>query len=387
MQLRAMSSGSKSEDSFRFGDERRRIRVGTILVRWRALRISAAFLVLTTVLVGRASGDGETAHREPSQVLAGMMSCIESLHSGAFTATWDRSPVPGTDTQAQYFVVFDFDSGKFRFDLHYTPSNRRIQEIRRSDERILHVVGSKIIDRRPPGEDTAVAGAVPLDPRVVGLVSQSEFHFGATLGWFKHFLDTDVPAAKIADDGDGLYRITWEKTEKKVFDGETYFTLFRRITWVNANHGFTPSRTEVWYGGGRRPDDDLKRLAAVDARWIKRGDTWVPVECVLKCESPVQEEDRISIAWQAVNSPVAESAFTPEGLNAPPETLIGNQKSGPMVIESRVGAPTIDDIKTESTRQTNIWLWCVGSAIGLVSIAALVRRRAVAARTGPRSAG
>lgn len=339
----------------------------------------AAALCIEFARIGdaRARGDVEKAKPVPAdeaaRVVAAFWSARQDLHTGVCRVRWHYVFPPHIDETAHYTVAFDFDRDLLRYDKREEERNRRIQEVRRPDERLLTVSGSHVVSRKPPGEEIAVGGAIPIDPRVIGLENIPGFMLGATWRSVREVQSKFGDPTASQEDG-GVFRVNWEFTEPltvKVKDGPPINVVqrFHTTLWIDTIRGFTPVRQVYQFSIDGQKQTRQTSPHLTETTWAPKGGTYVPIECVMHGEENMRE-GKLTFDWLSVNEPVDEKLFTVAGLQVDPNTLVVNHKLGPKIIEKKINQSNGDNDTPSQIDDatTNRWRW-IATVTSLVVIA------------------
>jgi hypothetical protein len=309
----------------------------------RALVMVIGGLPFSPIAAVRAvEGADAAAPSDATRVADAMWSSLQELHTGVCRVHWTYSGLKIKEA-ATYVVAFDFDRDLLRYDRRDEGArgrNHRIQEVRGPNERLLHVSGSHVVERLPPGEKIAVRHALPIDPRVVGLLDLRAFISGTT--WRQlHDLLAGMEGPTAHTEAEPVVRIDWQRTDEMVARREgssekvKIVQRYRRTVWVDTSNGLTPIRCEqqATFDGQEPAGQTLPSLG--ETKWARNGSVYVPTECVMRDEA-TNAEGRLSFEWISVNGGVDDKAFTIEGLEVDPETLVVNKTLGPKIIEKTV---------------------------------------------------
>lgn len=302
-------------------------------------------------------------------VMEGVWAARENLRSAVVEITdHNTQQRPSRDVKESYFVAFDRDTDRLRFDRR--KAERITQLIRTSEETIVLVDGKGIIGRYEADHEPGVYDIDPFDLRLVGIATYSEHDFRASYEGFREFYDS-ISISDVVRETATRVRLTW--------DYMAQVTPIRRTLWVDTEQGFTPIKLKVdAFPVKTKFDGPPKSYFDGKLKWINIGDVWLPHEWVFADPSRALE-GRLDFNWSQVNEAIENSYFTPDGLNARKGTAVVNNRLGEPVVEYNIGltVPKAQPAKIANAPRSRFRLWFFGVNIAVVLIVAgyLVRRR------------
>ena len=220
-------------------------------------------------------------------------------------------------------VSFDRDARKLRCDHRQQPGERLTHYAETPDGSVFHVVGSHTVTKEPPGEEVVIQDVRPVEVRLVGLVTLSDFTLPATMKEYRgSFGKVELSEAKEVEAG--MYRLSYDVLGR---DPPITSTL-----WIDAAKGFAPVRAETALSRG----DTKYVLTAIRTEWSNKSGVWVPVTSTIS-EPPAGINGTISLDWSAVNLPIPDIAFTEDDFGLSDGATVWNNRLGQPVLERVIG--------------------------------------------------
>jgi hypothetical protein len=228
------------------------------------------------------------------------------------------SPERDQTDQIQYFVAFDHQTGKERFDYR---SGARMTSFARNDREALLLVRSQTSEsasRHPRDYKVTVHDAQPIDFRAISLSVFATHRNKFSVAKVREILDevSNETLIVFVENGSQVrfeyeYKMRDQSPASPIRLGRTTFVFDR-------DHGLMPILLEDCHQskGGEWAVD-----SRTETKWRLLADKWVPVQSkLISTQMPGVTE--LTMDWEIVDRQIPQELFEFEGLGVTPGTLV-----------------------------------------------------------------
>jgi len=187
-----------------------------------------------------------------------------------------------------------------------------------------------VLNQSPPG-DAWKHRPAGLDVRALGLLLMVDFDKGKGFPAVVNNL-AKMEFTEVGEDDKGLCHLVCVFGKDKEL---------QRQLWLDRTNGYTPVRHELRYldRSGPVPTWQAKPRETSEVTWEQVSAVWIPRTFSLTLERApgVKASVELAFEWEAVNQPVPEEQFTPDGMDLPPRTQIVSWELGKPVVLGYTG--------------------------------------------------
>jgi hypothetical protein len=228
------------------------------------------------------------------------------------------SPERDRTDQIEYFVAFDNQTGRLRFDFR---SGERLTSFARNDREALLLVRSQTSEsasRHPRDFQVTVHDARPIDFRAISLAVFGTHRNKFSVARVREIRDevSNETLIEFVENGSQV-RFTYEYKMRD--QSPASLILLGRTTFVfDRDQGLLPVRLEDAYlskGGA------WAAHSRTETKWRHLSDKWVPVQSKLVSNS-MPGVTELTIDWEIVDDQIPRELFEFEGLGVTPGTLV-----------------------------------------------------------------
>lgn len=346
--------------------------------------------VVWILAVGDTAGFAVTGPRLPPDrremaelQLRGMKDSRDRLASGAFRAKGRRQRVypksPPLDAPVEFYCAFDYARGLFRLDRDMPvlrsgtePDSkpavvREKSKYARTPLRSFHwsdvqpgMVTARDSEAQPAGEMAA------FDPRALGLLLVHDLEYNSKFEQLLAFL-TKQELIEVVQEGPRICRLTW------AFGKDNHL---RRTVWFDREQGYAPVRMELRRSWAPEPP-----MQTSETTWAEVSGAWVPKSFSIQEEfSPGVRRYQLSLDWESVNKPIAETLFTAKGLELKEDAQVVSVELGKPILLGHTSDDDLRPLPSADRRALRVWIAAITGAVLLTIVAVWILRRRVRAR-------